>query len=399
MTNNVNWKNDRGWTSLMLAARNGHVSVVKTLVEEGCDVNILNSSGQTALDIAKFWNHQDVVDFLTGKSRLPEDSQLYNFYSRNPLYRAADKRKDSDWLDSTLKLETTNIIVFRDLNVFIVPSEEPNSRKKSLGVFKYVQLADYLASKPLVVFLGLETWDPHSAAWFAADVSQLDESFFKEKYTEGCFVDSYRSTMQLKDTDAGIFAEARSILAWHDRYKFCPTCGSSTVLAEAGYKRECCDKSCRSHNGVHNTNHPRVDPSMIMLIVSPSGKKCLLGRKKSFPPKMYSCLAGYMEPGESIEACCRREVEEESGIKVGQIEYHSSQPWPFPAVIMLGCIAYAKTDIITVDKEELEDAKWFSRQDIAAMATDKHPEKYFFPPPQAIAHQLIKSWLSRTSNL
>ncbi|KAK6179516.1 hypothetical protein SNE40_011851 [Patella caerulea] len=399
----VNWKNDRGWTALMLAARNNHVAVVKMLLAEGTDVNIMNSSGQTALDVATFWNNQEIVDLLTGKSRLEERQQFYNFFSQNPLYRASEKRNDKAWLQNVLKLSTTNFVIFSELNAFVTPVKNAGSEKKrsgfNLGLFQYKHLAEILAKKPLVVFLGLETWDPKSVAWFAVDVTGEEENLFKNVHEDGQFIEGFPLALQMMKTDAGIYAEARSILAWHDRYQFCPTCGSSTVVAEAGYKRECENKDCRSRKGIHNTNHPRVDPSMIMLVVSPEGKRCLLGRKKSFPPKMYSCLAGYMEPGESIEAACQREVEEESGIKVGHIEYHSSQPWPFPAVIMLGCIAHAKTDNIKIDPDELEDVRWFTKQDVQSMANRTHPLEFFFPPAQAIAHQLIKTWINPTSNL
>ena len=126
-------------------------------------------------------------------------------------------------------------------------------------------------------------------------------------------------------------------------------------------------------------------------MISPDKKHALLGRKERFPQGMYSCLAGFMEPGESIEEAARREVKEESGVVVGRVMYHSSQPWPFPSVLMIGCIGWASTDKITICKEELEDVQWFSREEVAKAVLNQSTV-LFVPPPQTIAHQLMKFW-------
>ncbi|KAK7496825.1 hypothetical protein BaRGS_00011805 [Batillaria attramentaria] len=395
----VNSKNERGWTALMFAARNGQLPVMEVLIEKGCDVNIMNASGQTALDIASFWNHTDCATFLQKHSTQSPYDQAVNYYSQNPLYRASDLRKDSAWLEAAMKKEATKFIVFsKDFRPLLMAGE---GKKLKFATLTYSQLAHCLAKKPEVVFLGLETWDPHSSAWFAVKIPEGDEDACKEHHSEGYFAELFprRDVMMMEDTQAGLFAEAHSVLVWLDRYRFCPTCGSSTTIAEGGYKRVCNDKECRSHNGVHNTCYPRVDPSLIMLVVSPDNKRCLLGRQKRFPPKMYSCLAGFMEPGECIEDTCRREVQEESGVKVGRVDYHSSQPWPFPATLMLGCIAHARTEDVKIDPEELEDARWFTRAEVAQMLAGQHPDGLFLPPPQAIARQLVMSWVTRTANL
>ncbi|XP_067666461.1 NAD-capped RNA hydrolase NUDT12-like isoform X1 [Haliotis asinina] len=397
----VDAKNDRGWTALMFAARNGQVSVIKSLLEQGSSVNILNSSGQTALDIANFWNHSDASSALSDSTVVPTQ-ECRNYYSVNPLNRASDRRKHPEWIDQAVKRDNTKFIVFSDLNPFLKQDPSVTSRKSKyiLCLFSYKQLAEHIAKKPLLIFLGLETWDSESAVWFAVDVTGYEESKLKDVHNDGFFANPFPLTMQMDERHAGIFAEARSILTWHDRYSFCATCGSPTVVREAGYKRVCDNADCRSHKGIHNTCYPRVDPSLIMLVVSPDASRCLLGRKKSFPPKMFSCLAGFMEPGECIEDTCRREVEEESGIQVGRVEYHSSQPWPFPAVLMLGCITHAKTETIKLDNDdELEAAQWFTRPEVVQMITHQHPDGLFLPPKQAIAHQLIRTWVGNTSNL
>ncbi|XP_076465034.1 NAD-capped RNA hydrolase NUDT12-like isoform X2 [Babylonia areolata] len=393
-------KNERGWTALMFAARNGQLPVIQALVEKGCDVNIMNASGQTALDIASFWNHTDSATYLQKHSTHSPFDQAVNYYSQNPLYRASDLRKNSEWLEDAMRKDSTKFVIFSsDLRPLFTKGE---GKKLKLVTLTYAQLSACLAKKPEVVFLGLETWDPHSSAWFAVRLPAGDEGLCKECQPQGYFAELFprsRDVMMLEEAQAGIFAEANSLMQWLDRYRFCATCGSSTRIADGGYKRVCDDKECRSHQGVHNTCYPRVDPSLIMLVVSPDSKRCLLGRGARFPPKMFSCLAGYMEPGECIEDTCRREVQEESGVKVGRVEYHSSQPWPFPATLMLGCIAHARTEEIQMDPEELEDVRWFSKPEVTQMLAGQHPDGLFVPPPTAIATQLILSWATRSANL
>ena len=178
-------------------------------------------------------------------------------------------------------------------------------------------------------------------------------------------------------------AEAKAVLHWHARHRFCPNCGAATQLVCAGWKRNC--PQCKAEH------FPRTDPVAIMLAVD--GEHCLLGRSPRFVPTMWSCLAGFIEPGEAIEDAVRRETREEAGITCGRVVYFHSQPWPFPSSLMIGCHAEALTREIVVDREELEDARWFSRGEIEAMLMRKHPEGLTTPPPVAIAHHLIRAWL------
>jgi NAD+ diphosphatase len=182
--------------------------------------------------------------------------------------------------------------------------------------------------------------------------------------------------------ELGLLAMAKSMLDWHDRHRFCANCGAPTVLAQAGFRRDCA--ACGAQH------FPRTDPVVIMLVAR--GDKCLLGRQTRFPEKMYSCLAGFLEPGETIEAAVRRETFEEAGIRVGEVRYLASQPWPFPSSIMIGCVGEAITDEINFDGEELEDARWFSRDDIRRMLEGTH-ESFAAPAPIAIANHLIREWM------
>jgi NAD+ diphosphatase len=178
-------------------------------------------------------------------------------------------------------------------------------------------------------------------------------------------------------------AEGKAVLHWHARHRFCPNCGAPTELADGGWKRNC--PSCKAEH------FPRTDPVVIMLAID--GDRCLLGRSPRFVPTMWSCLAGFMEPGESIEDAVHRETREEAGITCGHIAYYRSQPWPFPSSLMIGCHAEAVTRDIIVDKTELEDARWFDRAEIASMLLRQHPQGLTTPPPVAIAHHIIRAWM------
>jgi NAD+ diphosphatase len=178
-------------------------------------------------------------------------------------------------------------------------------------------------------------------------------------------------------------AEAKAVLHWHARHRFCPNCGAATELVDGGWKRTCA--ACKAEH------FPRTDPVVIMLAVD--GDRCLLGRSPRFVPGMWSCLAGFIEPGESFEDAVHRETREEAGITCGRVAYFRSQPWPFPTSLMIGCHAEALTTDIVIDRLELEDARWFDRDEIASMLLRKHPQGLTTPPPVAIAHHIIRAWM------
>ncbi len=176
---------------------------------------------------------------------------------------------------------------------------------------------------------------------------------------------------------------AKALLSWHARHGFCPNCGAPTVLGSAGWRRDC--PACKTQH------FPRTDPVVIMLVSD--GDHCLLGRQPRFPKGMYSALAGFLEPGETIADAVKREVFEEAGLRCGDVSVFASQPWPFPASLMIGCMANAVTRDIVVDGEELEDARWFSRAEARAMLAGAHPEGLMAPNPMAIANALLTEWV------
>ena len=184
------------------------------------------------------------------------------------------------------------------------------------------------------------------------------------------------------DHRAAILGQARSLLAWHSRHHFCPNCGNPTRIDKGGYARLCGNPACGAEH------FPRVDPVAIMLVVD--GDSCLVGRQPHFAPGMYSALAGFVEPGESLEEAVRREVWEEAGIRVGRVRYVASQPWPFPNNLMVGCFAEALSRDIRIDETELEDARWFTRSDVRAALRGEGP--FNSPTPIAIARQLLEAW-------
>jgi NAD+ diphosphatase len=249
-------------------------------------------------------------------------------------------------------------------------------------------------ARPDLIFLGLE----EDAPVFAADLSDwtppdLDGSTLNQfldpsqqvhpALPEAAFAELRAVMIRLSRRDAELAATAKAVLGWHESHRFCARCGAESRQAMAGWQRDC--DACGGHH------FPRTDPVVIMLITH--GNNVLMGRSPGWPEGMYSLLAGFVEPGETIEAAVRREVFEEAGIRVGQVSYLSSQPWPFPASLMIGCAGEALDDRITIDPAEIEDAIWVSREDIALAFSGGHPR--LLPARKgAIAHFLLQAWLA-----
>ena len=191
----------------------------------------------------------------------------------------------------------------------------------------------------------------------------------------------------LSPPDLAIYGGARSLVDWHARHRFCARCGAPTKLVKGGWQRHC--------DGCGADHFPRTDPVTIMLVEHED--RLLLGRQPRFPPKMYSALAGFVEPGETIEEAVAREIHEEAGVRVRDVRYIASQPWPFPSQLMIGCTSVADDPELTIDTTELEDARWFTRAELeeARTAGDAGTELLYFPRPFAIAHHLIAWWLDR----
>jgi NAD+ diphosphatase len=198
---------------------------------------------------------------------------------------------------------------------------------------------------------------------------------------------AWQVMQQLAPPDLAIYGGARSLADWHARHRFCARCGAGTKIAKGGWQRHC--DSC------HADHFPRTDPVTIMLVEH--GDSLLLGRQPRFPPRMYSALAGFVEPGETIEEAVAREIHEEAGVRVRDVRYIASQPWPFPSQLMIGCTSVTDDPALTIDTTELEDARWFTRAELeeARVAGEAGTDLLYFPRPFAIAHHLIAWWLDK----
>ncbi|KAL2092869.1 hypothetical protein ACEWY4_012667 [Coilia grayii] len=427
----INKRGENGWTALMLAARNGHFEVAKALIAKGCDLSPVNKSGQTAYDIASFWGHKHIATLLIGggqdgypQSTFPD--VVYGpgeniYFNHEFLDRSSNKRTDSKWLAAKQTSPHTVYLLFHNLNPLVTPESldqdsTGGASSNQLSRLRPTSVKPFLRQPGItVVFLGVEKRkrdlnttailageeeDDGLTAWFALNTEQDPTELLKLVDSKSFFLQPpMPSLLMFSDNDAGIIAHARAVLAWHSRYSFCPTCGSETRVDEGGHKRTCLREGCLSLRGIHNTCYPRVDPVAIMLVIHPDGNQCLLGRKKVFPPGMFSCLAGFIEPGETVEEGVRREVWEESGVRIGPVRYITSQPWPMPSSLMIGCHAVALTIAINVDENEIEEARWFTRQQVIDATLKSKNAVFSLPPRQAIAHYLIKHWIGMNANL
>lgn len=299
-------------------------------------------------------------------------------FTGNPLDRGDVPRRDSEWIASSEKNPRSLILPLWNLKVLLKNPDNP--------VLAWLSPSQILEMgndfKPM--FLGLKS----NVAHFTVDVSILGSPIKELKLEKGLwFEDARMAASQLTVPENGILAQSRSQVDWHNRNRFCGLCGELTTPVRGGQVRMC--------NGCQTEHFPRTDPVVIMLVHNEN--KCLLGQSHGRLSKtgMYSALAGFMDQGESIEEAVRREVMEESGITVGAVNYHSSQPWPFPSSLMIGCHAKAESSEIVADKSEMADVRWFEKNQILRALADKDPELKI-PAPIAIAHHLIKSWAENT---
>ncbi|MBI1262067.1 MAG: NAD(+) diphosphatase [Rhizobiales bacterium] len=313
---------------------------------------------------------------------LPENP---NIFANNPLDRMSEKRTDADWLAEKRADPTSLFVPMWRLQPFVLPESAPNSGK-DVGWMPMAILPELAAPDAVVIFLGI---NKRGKALFAADISAIkDPENAPALKGLGSFGDLRGLAMasELSPTELAILAQAKSMIDWHLRHGFCSVCGQPSVMAEAGYKRSC--PSCKAEH------FPRTDPVVIMLPIL--GQSCFVGRQKIWPKGMFSSLAGFIEPGESIEEAVARELKEEAGLTVSQVTYHSTQPWPYPSSLMIGCHAVAVTGDYQVDGVELSEGRWINRDDARAVLTGKGDGSIWFPPSFAIAHQLIKAFVEGT---
>ncbi len=312
-----------------------------------------------------------------------------NFYTGARLDRVSASRQDAAWLSGLLEEGDGRFIpVWRGQVLIEEGATGPIAR-----VVAQDNVVGLLAEMP-VILLGLAEGDgagrdPH----FALDLSHLPDP--ETALAALNLGDNLGAGAQFQDlravgpvlaaADGARLAYAKALVTWHERHRFCGLCGSPTRLTAAGHVRLCTNAGCAT------SHFPRTDPAVIMLVTA--GDACLLGRQAAWPPGMYSTLAGFVEPGESLEEAVAREVFEESGVTVGAVHYHSSQPWPFPSSIMLGFYADATSRSVNVDRDELEDARWFTRDWIKAQVQAQN-EAFRLPRRDSIARRLIEDWLT-----
>ena len=299
--------------------------------------------------------------------------EIYCF-AGNPLDRMSERRRDKEWVRSLLADPASRILPLYDLKPAIGDMAAPALEWQPIE--RWRPLID---SGAICIFLGVDA----GRAYFAIDAtgSEIGSNAAAES------VDVRALAPQIPATEAAILAEARSLIDWHARHRFCAQCGAPTDVSGAGWTRRC--PQCKAHH------YPRSDPVTIMLVVR--GERALLGRNRRRPGLRFSCLAGFMEPGETPEEAVRREVKEESGIRVGRVRYLAAQPWPFPSTLMMGFIAEGISEKITIDPEELAEARWFEREEIRTMVAraaggEDDPTQISLPQPLAIAHHLCRRW-------
>ena len=302
-------------------------------------------------------------------------------FGGNPLDRASERRGNREWILELLGDPQTRVLALRDLKPFTRGTTAP-----ALDWQPVEQWRDQINTEATLIFLGLGDGRAH----FAIDAT--GSSVAPDVDTE--LVDVRALAPAIASGEAAILAEARSLLDWHARPRFCAQCGSPTRVASAGWVRRCPD--CRA------SHFPRTDPVVIMLAIH--GDRALLGRNRRRAGARFSCLAGFVEPGETLEEAVRREVREESGIRCGRVRYLAGQPWPFPSSLMMGFLAEALTEEITVDPEELAEARWVRRDEIREMVAraaggSDDPSQASLPAPIAIAHHICRRWSNGLDSL
>jgi len=294
-----------------------------------------------------------------------------NFFASGPIDRASERRKDTVWIANQFNHPEALMVPVWRSHSLVKTGDPAEPVLPRIGAIAELDRSE-------TVFLGLIDGIPY----FAQDLSGYEDPPLTEW---GEFVD-LRDTGQLMERNvAAVLAYARGLMFWHARHRFCGVCGSPAAMEEAGHLRLCTNHDCRA------THFPRTDPAVIML-VHDGGDRVILGRQKIWPPGMHSVLAGFVEPGESLEDAVAREVYEEVGVAIDEVTYHSSQPWPFPASIMLGFQARARSDTINVNRAELEDARWYSREELLASPEDR---SFRLPRRISIARRLLEDWLRR----
>ena len=292
------------------------------------------------------------------------------WYTGAPLDRISHLREDPAWVAARRRAKDTRLVpVWRSRS--LVHTEDDRAL-----ILTVEEAGDLLDSAQHEVVLGLQG----DTLYIGLDLSHLEDPYGHPRIeAEGAFEDLRQIGPVIPADEGAILAHARGMMTWHHRHRFCGVCGAPTEVSHGGYQRNC--------TGCKAQHFPRTDPAVIMLVHK--GDNCLLGRTHQFPRRIYSTLAGFVEPGESLEEAVAREVFEEAGVKVGEVRYMASQPWPFPSSLMLGFHAEAETMALNIDPKELEDARWMTREQMGRVE-DFGME---LPRRDSIAWRLVKAWL------
>ncbi len=304
-----------------------------------------------------------------------------HIYAGSLLDRAAHLRKDPAALSALMSNPKSRMLPLWQLKTLVTAGA-----KTSLAWQTVEDLADTINSSE-IIFLGLDGDAGRFAVGIGGEADPVDDGSLKGA---GIFEEVRGLASRLPANETSIAAQARTLIGWHDRHRFCAQCGTPTEVSDGGYRRDCPNTTCGARH------FPRTDPVVIMMAVN--GDRALLGRQAFWVPGMYSTLAGFIDPGETIEEAVRREIFEEAGVRVGDVLYHSSQPWPFPSSLMIGCIGQAESEELNVDTREVEDAGWFTRDQVRAgveLGKSGPPDDgtFHLPFPASIAHQLAVWWV------
>ena len=313
--------------------------------------------------------------------------EFVNTFAGNPLDRASDHRNDPDWLAAQLADPRALGVALWNGRPLIedaapedaVPGETNAGGDVQIAYLQASMVRQLAGSDERLLFLGL--WK--NTPVFACDLEDAADPSLGALAGMGRFEELRAVALRLPPPEAAICATAKGLFEWRRRHRFCAACGQASDVADGGWKRVC--PSCRTEH------FPRTDPVVIMLPVFQD--RCLLGRQAAWPPGMFSALAGFLEPGESIEEACAREIREEAGLTADSVRYHSTQPWPYPSSLMIGLIAEVTDDQAAPDQTELEAVRWFTREEAEAVLRGRY-EGVFAPPPLAIAHQLLAAWVA-----
>ena len=299
-----------------------------------------------------------------------------NFYGFSGLDRSAHIREEEGWLDRLMTVPETRIVpVWRSRSLIT----DDAAGDPCAGMLVAMDHRALIEQAEFVVFLGEKAGVSH----IGLDLSSLDEAQVHDIFADhGIFTDLRQIGPVLERFEGSILAYARGLMYWHQRHRFCGVCGAPSIALKGGHQRNCTNETCRA------PSFPRTDPAVIMLVHD--GDRALLGRQQVWKPGMYSTLAGFVEPGETLEEAVAREVWEETNVQVEDVRYHSSQPWPFPASIMLGFHAKARTTAINRNDNEIEDAQWFTIEELR----DFEAIGNTLPRPDSIARRLIEDWIA-----